>query len=87
MVRQEDNTRPVGENVDPSAVWRLVDESVASLPASDSLAVRTAVVNSVLEGWQPTKVDVDRLAAFAAGTITLEEYRAWVLRDCGHAER
>jgi hypothetical protein len=77
----------VSENVDPSAVWRLVDESVAALPASDRLAVRTAVANSVLEGWQPTKVDVDRLAAFALGAITMEQYRAWVLRDCGHAER
>ena len=57
----------MSENVDPSAVWRLVDESVAALPASDRLAVRTAVANSVLEGWQPTKVDVDRLAAFALG--------------------
>ena len=76
----------MSENVDLSALWRLVDESVRALPASDRLAVRTAVANSVLEGWQPTKADVDRLAAFAAGTITIEQYRAWVLRDCGHAD-
>jgi len=45
----------------------MVDESVAMLSITDRLAVRAAVANSVLEGWQPTKVEVDRLAAFAAG--------------------
>ena len=45
------------------------DESVAILSISDRRAVRAAVANSLLEGWQPTKVEVGRLVAFAAGVI------------------
>lgn len=64
-----------------SALWRMVDESMAGLSVSDRLAVRAAIANSVLEGWQPTKVEVDRLVAFAAGAITIEHYRALVLSN------
>lgn len=68
-----------------SATWRIIDESLAKLSNSDRLAVRAAVANSVLEGWQPTKAEMDRLVAFAAGAITIEQYRAWVLRNCAHS--
>jgi hypothetical protein len=68
------------------ALWRMVEISVAMQPV-DRLAVRAAVANSVLEGWHPTKVDLDRLAAFAAGAINMEQYRAGVVRHYLESER
>jgi hypothetical protein len=52
---------------------------VEILPSTDRLAVRAAVADNVLEGWQQTKVDIDVLVAFAVGAII--EDRAWVRRD------
>ena len=71
---------------DSSALWRWVDEAVEILAPADRLAVRTAVADNVLEGWQPTKVDIEMLVAVASGATTAEEYRAWVRRDSGHSE-
>lgn len=38
--------------------------------------LRGAIANSVLEGWAPTRLDVDRLAAVADGAVPLEQYVA-----------
>src|SRR3977135_2162 len=53
------DTGLVGGNEDPSVLWRQVEEAVEILPRTDRLAVRAAVADNVLEGWQPTKVDID----------------------------
>jgi hypothetical protein len=42
-------------------------------------AVHDAMVSGALEGWTPDGDAVALLADFAAGTITIEEYRAQVL--------
>jgi hypothetical protein len=76
------DTGLVGGNEDPSVLWRRVDEAFEILPRTDRVALRAAVADNVLEGWQPTKVDTNMLVAFATGAITMKD-RAWVRRDWG----
>lgn len=59
-----------------SAAW---SEVVDGLSAEQRRALVTSVADNVLEGWQPTAVEVQLLADYAAGRITAEQYRAAVL--------
>ena len=56
------------------------DQPLAGLSLANRRAVHDAVISSVLEGWTPDGDAVAALADFAAGTTTIEEYRAQVLK-------
>ncbi|GIZ96949.1 cell filamentation protein [Tsukamurella sp. TY48] len=44
------------------------------LPAGRAASLHGAIANSILEGWAPTVVDVERLAAMADGAVPLGRY-------------
>jgi len=52
---------------------------LADLSPADRRAVHDALISSALEGWTPDPEAVALLADFAAGKITIEDYRAQVL--------
>jgi hypothetical protein len=54
-------------------------QRLRDLTPANRRAVHDAIVNSALEGWTPDGDAVAALAGFAAGTMTIEEYRAQVL--------
>ncbi len=60
-------------------VWMTVaggdgDELSADLSPADQRAVRNAIAEGVLSGWQPTTDDITRLVAYAAGDISMADY-------------
>jgi hypothetical protein len=50
----------------------------SDLSAVDQRRVHNAV-NSMIDGWTPTRQSVLRLIDFAAGRIDADEYKRWVL--------
>ena len=51
----------------------------SDLSLKDRRLVHNALVNSVIEGWTPDADSVALLSEFAAGKISLNEYRELVL--------
>jgi hypothetical protein len=51
----------------------------SDLSAVDQRRVHNASVNSMIDGWTPTRQSVLRLIDFAAGLIDADEYKRWVL--------
>lgn len=51
----------------------------SDLSPKDRRLVHNAVVNSVIEGWTPDPESIAWLGEFAAGKITINEYRQRVL--------
>jgi hypothetical protein len=54
-------------------------QRLRDLSPANRRAVHDAIVNSALEGWTPDPEAVGLLADFAAGNITIEDYRARVI--------
>ena len=54
-------------------------EVFASLNEADARAVETGVQSSVLEGWEPTAEDVQRVADGVTGKLTEQEFMAAVV--------
>jgi hypothetical protein len=68
----------------PIADWvEFCELMPAELSPRDRRLVHDAVVSSVIEGWTPDKQSVALLGDFAAGKITIEQYRARVLKRAG----
>ena len=66
-------------------MWAYLDARSRRLSPADRAAVRNAIASSVLEGALPTPASIDLLVEFAAGAITIEQYRTRVLTDvCSH---
>lgn len=51
-------------------------DALAGLSEEQRRLVETAVVDNVLEGWDPATADLKLPADYAAGKITAEHYRA-----------
>lgn len=66
---------------DLAAMWGYVDARSRRLAPAERLAVRNAIASSVLEGDRPAAAAIDLLVEFAAGAITIEQYRAKVLGE------
>lgn len=68
-------------------MWAYVTTSCRRLSPAARAAVRNAIASSVLEGQQPAPASIDLLVEFAAGAITIEQYRTRVLADvCSHRQ-
>ncbi|KPN46760.1 hypothetical protein AN933_25650 [Mycobacterium intracellulare subsp. chimaera] len=63
-----------GDGDELAALWRRVDELSAELAPADRRAVRNAIAEGVLSGWQPSADDITRLVAYAAGDISMADY-------------
>ncbi len=66
------------EPVDLANLAELLHNS--GLSSKDQHAVRTAVVDSMIEGATPNRDLVQRLIELAAGRITINEYQSQVLK-------
>jgi hypothetical protein len=62
-------------------MWAFIEEGSGWLSPRDRALVRNAIANSVLEGDQPTADAIERLIAFAAGELTIEQYKQRVDRE------
>lgn len=67
-----------GDGDELAALWRRVDELSADLAPADQRAVRNAIAEGVLSGWQPTTDDITNLIAYAAGDITMADYLTYL---------
>lgn len=47
-----------------------------ALTSNERRLVTTAVADNVLEGWRPTRADIEALIGVARGEVTTEEYLA-----------
>lgn len=59
--------------------------SGSGLSPRDRRLVHNALVNSVIEGWTPDADSVAWLSEFAAGKISIDEYRQRVLAQTAAA--
>ena len=57
-----------------AALWLRVDKLSAELPSAGRAAVRDAVANNVLSGWEPSDDAITRLVDYAAGKTTMADY-------------
>lgn len=71
---------------DLAVLWRRVDEHSAELPPAGRAAVRNAIANSVLSGWQPNTDDIAHLVAFAAGQISMADYITTVTKTASNSQ-
>jgi hypothetical protein len=61
--------------------WQEWLDAAKNLTREQRGALRTAIADSVLEGWTPDPRAVELLAQFCTGTITFTEYQAIVVRE------
>lgn len=57
-----------------AALWRRVDALSAQLPPAGRAAVRKAIANNVLSGWDPGDEAIIRLVDYAAGKTSMADY-------------
>lgn len=60
--------------------------SLDRLGAAERRAVASAVADGRLSGWDPSKQALERLAALAAGEVSFEVYKDWVIRKALHSD-
>jgi Antitoxin VbhA len=64
---------------DLTSLWRYIDTRCGGSPPPVRGLVRSAIANSVLEGYLPSAESIDDLVDFASGAITDEQHRSRVL--------
>lgn len=57
-----------------AALWRRVDTLAAELPPAGRAAVRNAIANNVLSGWNPSDDAITGLVDYAAGKTSMADY-------------
>jgi hypothetical protein len=63
------------EDQELAALWRRgVEKLSAQLPPAGRAAVRDAIANNVLSGWQPSDDAITRLVNYAAGKTSMADY-------------
>lgn len=67
-----------------AALWRRVDNLSAELPPAGRAAVRDAIANNVLSGWDPSDDAITRLVDYAAGKTTLADYLTHLIATPRH---
>lgn len=67
-----------------AALWRRVDELSAQLPPAGRAAVRDAIANNVLSGWEPSDDAITRLVDYAAGKTSMADYLTYIIATTHH---
>ncbi|WP_301150588.1 hypothetical protein [Mycobacterium simiae] len=67
-----------------AALWRRVDTLSAELSPAGRAAVRDAIANNVLSGWNPSDDAITRLVDYAAGKTTLADYLTHLIQTTHH---
>lgn len=57
-----------------AALWRRVDALSADLTPAGRAAIRTAIADNVLSGWNPSDDAITRLVDYAAGKTSMADY-------------
>ncbi|MDT5199876.1 MAG: Antitoxin VbhA [Mycobacterium sp.] len=72
---------------DLTSIWGYIDTRCVGSPPRVRGLVRSAIANSVIEGYLPSAEAIDDLVDFASGVITDEQHLARVLARAGVQRR